>query len=92
MSEPKLKVYQIAVIERTIITVLVVAATKEEATAIVEDEDCQWYEEKEEVLDVTIKSPTLAKEYHDTEYAYYKDEHGVVHYTAIENILNQPSL
>lgn len=92
MSESKLKVYKIAVIQRTIITVLVAAATKEEATAIVEDEDCQWYNEKEEVLDVTIKSPTLAKEYHDTQYAYYKDKHEVVHYTAIENILNQPSL
>lgn len=83
----KRKVYTVPIIQRTIIHLKVVASSRKEVLEIVTDDNCEWWNEKEEVLDTEFKKPELCTDYHDTQYAYYRNESGIVDDTQIENIL-----
>lgn len=85
--KPK-KVYKIPIVQKTILEVLVVASSKKEALEITEDENCEWWNEKEEVLDSEKKQPIISKDHHESQYAYFRNDEGVVDGEPIKEILN----
>lgn len=86
MPKPK-KVYKISIVQKTILEVLVVASSKKEALEITEDDNCEWWNEKEEVLDAEKKQPIISTDHHKSQYAYFRDDEGVVDGKRINEII-----